>query len=435
MATPKFSPLPPLRSAQSTLHVNTDEARELVRQCLDRILGSPVFRNSRRYSSVLKFVVETTLDGAPEELKERTIGVAVFGRQADYDTTADHVVRSAVAEIRKRLAQYYQEEGGEDDVRIELLPGSYVPQFRLLNGRDPANIADPGPELAPPPPATALEEIALAPVTQPSRRLRWPRVNLKVAVIGCIAAIIVAVLATLMLMAWRHTHEPLVQFWQPLLGSQNPIVLCVGDLEGSRHSPAPEEPKPLLMKNFHSLYTQNVHLADAVTLARIAGFLDARGAQYRMISQSEATYTDLQSSPTVLIGLLNNDWTKRLVSKMRFTIDQSIAERVFIRDRNAPARNDWSYDSLTPYLELTRDYAIVLRTVDPKTDEMVVVVGGLSVFGTLAAAEFVTTAHGMSKLQAVAPSNWGRKNFELVLSTDVIRGKPGHASIVATYFW
>jgi len=45
--------------------------------------------------------------------------------------TSDHSVRSAAGEIRKRLAQYYLERGHEAEIRIDLLPGSYVPQFRF----------------------------------------------------------------------------------------------------------------------------------------------------------------------------------------------------------------------------------------------------------------------------------------------------------------
>jgi len=108
----------------------TPEEYEAVQAQLESILASSVFRNSKRYASVLKYIVERTIEGAGDQLKERTIGVEVFGRPADYDTASDHAVRSAASEIRKRLAQYYQSEAGSAELRIELQPGSYVPQFR-----------------------------------------------------------------------------------------------------------------------------------------------------------------------------------------------------------------------------------------------------------------------------------------------------------------
>src|ERR1700735_5242393 len=101
---------------------------ELLQQ-LDRIVCSRHFRNSKRYPSFLRFVVEQTLAGKTEELKERTLGVDVFARRSDYDTNADPIVRVTAGEIRKRIAQYYQESGHEHELRIDLPLGSYVPHF------------------------------------------------------------------------------------------------------------------------------------------------------------------------------------------------------------------------------------------------------------------------------------------------------------------
>jgi hypothetical protein len=73
--------------------------------------------------------------------------------------------------------------------------------------------------------------------------------------------------------------------------------------------------------------------------------------------------------------------------------------------------------------------------VDPKTEQMVVVAAGITVFGTSAAGDFLTNKNEIRKLAAIAPPDWEKKNIEIVLSTDVIRGKSGPASIVATQFW
>jgi hypothetical protein len=89
----------------------------------------------------------------------------------------------------------------------------------------------------------------------------------------------------------------------------------------------------------------------------------------------------------------------------------------------------------TPYLNIKKDFALVLRVSDPKTDQMTVTVAGISAFGTLAAGEFLTNPNEIRKIEAFAPKGWKKKNLELVLSVDIIRGKPGHADIVAAHFW
>src|ERR1700710_2858645 len=109
----------------------TEEDKEAVRLQLSRLLETSHFKNSRRYPALLRFIVEETLEGRGEFLKERLLGVQVFGRPSDYDTAADPVVRGTVAETRKRIAQYYYDEGHGHELRIELLPGRYEPEFRL----------------------------------------------------------------------------------------------------------------------------------------------------------------------------------------------------------------------------------------------------------------------------------------------------------------
>src|SRR5438477_9899955 len=101
-----------------------------IRNQLDRILAHPRFRNSKRYPALLRYVVETALEGRADSLKERTIGIEVFGREPDYDTNLDHTVRTSAGEVRKRLAQYYVESDRDQEIRIDLPAGSYVPQFR-----------------------------------------------------------------------------------------------------------------------------------------------------------------------------------------------------------------------------------------------------------------------------------------------------------------
>ena len=76
-----------------------------------------------------------------------------------------------------------------------------------------------------------------------------------------------------------------------------------------------------------------------------------------------------------------------------------------------------------------------MRVLDPKTEQMVVTAAGLSAFGTLAAGEFLTMPDEFRKIGSVAPKGWRQKNFKLVFSTEVIRGKSGHPNIIAAHFW
>src|SRR5271155_3326757 len=107
----------------------TNEERTAIQEQLERLLSNSHFNHSRRFPSFLRFVIDQTLLGQTDLLKERTLGIEIFGREADYDTASDPIVRVTATEIRKRIAQYYQEPGHEAELRVSLPSGSYVPQF------------------------------------------------------------------------------------------------------------------------------------------------------------------------------------------------------------------------------------------------------------------------------------------------------------------
>jgi len=100
-----------------------------VREQLGRILASPPFRNGPRLSRLLRFLVESSLDGRNDSLKEYVLGTEVFER-ASFDPRVDTVVRSTARHLRFKLDEYYKTEGQGDGLFIELPKGTYVPVFR-----------------------------------------------------------------------------------------------------------------------------------------------------------------------------------------------------------------------------------------------------------------------------------------------------------------
>ena len=108
---------------------STGFPREAIEACLDRIVGSRHFSRSLRLGQFLRFTVESLVEGRADELKERTIGIEVYGRPLDYDSRTDPIVRSEAHRLRARLDAYYAREGAADPVVIELPKGSYVPEL------------------------------------------------------------------------------------------------------------------------------------------------------------------------------------------------------------------------------------------------------------------------------------------------------------------
>jgi adenylate cyclase len=105
-----------------------------VRQQLASIVSSPVFISSTRLCRFLTHVVNRTVEGDADSLKEFSIAMEVFDRTSDYDPNIDAIVRVEARRLRAKLKAYYEQEPGRNDpVLIALRPGSYVPIFRLLD--------------------------------------------------------------------------------------------------------------------------------------------------------------------------------------------------------------------------------------------------------------------------------------------------------------
>jgi hypothetical protein len=404
--------------------------RAAIQAQLERILANPLFKNSKRYPNLLRYVVERTLDGHPGELKERNLGIEVFGREPDYDTNLDPVVRTTAAEIRKRLAQYYQEPNHDTEPRIDLPLGSYAARFQAAVGIPaPINSTD---LLAEPAPAPVAPPVLATP-----RRLRRA---VRIAVsLGTPTLVLLA--------AWFKPwtpHTALDRLWSPVVDSTSPVLLCVGQrpfagfsASEPQSSSAPAQyaatPQTTLFQLYY-LGSQNVAFPDVMTLGRLAGFLQAKGKAYHVRGESSTTFEDLRDGPVVLIGAFNNDWSMRLMGPRRFSFERD-RDTFWVKDVQNPSDKSHAVNYAMPYLRLTGDFALVSRVLDPVTERMVVLAGGLTGYGTMAAGEFLTNPAYMEAVAAGAPAKWARKNVEVMISTKVINGESGPPKVVIAHFW
>jgi hypothetical protein len=402
----------------------TPADRQAIRDQLERILANQNFQTSRRYSALLRYVVDHTLKGRADNLKERSIGIEVFGMPPDYDTNMDHRVRTVAGEVRKRLAQYYVEPGREGDIRIDLPLGSYVPLFRRpLAAEQTAG-------------ERALENEApiLAPITELQRPPEVSRIFGRRRIIIALACACLIVVVGLVWIRALPTASASDRFWAPVTSSPATVTMCLGT--GSNDEPTNPDiavPPPTLFE-FHMQY-EKVAFSDAVTLGRLTGFLKTKAKSFRILYAPQVTLADLRQGPSILIGAFDNDWTIRLAGPLRYTFQWDEAfSKSSIRDSKNPNRSDWKVDWRRPYRELTKDYAIVSRVLDPTTGEFLIVVAGLTKYGTLAAGEFLTNTN-MNELDKYAPRDWKPKNLQVVLSVKVVQGSSGPPSVEAVYFW
>jgi tetratricopeptide (TPR) repeat protein len=107
--------------------------RMLVREQLARMLESTPFVQSPRRQRFLEYVVHETLAGRGERLKGYSIALEVFGRPETFDPVADPIVRIEAGRLREKLRRYYDTDGWNDPVRIELPRGTYMPRIMFCD--------------------------------------------------------------------------------------------------------------------------------------------------------------------------------------------------------------------------------------------------------------------------------------------------------------
>jgi hypothetical protein len=422
-----------------------DISPQAVQDQLQRLLDSSLFTHSRRYPSFLSYVVDQSLKGRGSELKERTIGIEVFGRKPEYDLAADPVVRQTAGEVRKRLAQYYYEPEHREELRIELHLGSYNPDFKLApthGVQAPLSIikaAAPLPqEIAPPVAASIVEgepaegsEVtpSAAPVIGPERGAvgrflmrKW----LPLALVACVLLIATAVAFVF----YAHKDPPaLERLWQPVVKASAPVLISVGSW--AEQSSAPDA----VSIESHAKTSGPIALADTVAIAGLQQFLSQHATASTIQTAGQTSFSDLQHGPVILVSAFDNPWTMRLTDPLRFHFVQRTQTLLAIEDRKDPSRKDWQIDTAIPYSGLTRDFGLIARFHDPTTGQVVVVAAGIGENGTMAAGKVLTNEEFLQAAGRESGLDSGYRNMEAVVETQVIDGKSGPPQIVALTFW
>ncbi len=436
----------------------TDDEKDSIRQQMNRLLETKHFKNSRRYPALFRFMVEETLEGRGDYLKERLLGISVLGRPAGYDTAADPTVRVSVAEIRKRIAQYYHEEAHDGELRIDIQPGRYQAEFRF--GRE----AD-TPHRSAPTVSNTSSRSGL-PLDATPRREQVVRADSAAEVDGRVgrrvdgrlwnrrpAVLLLLLLACLCAAGqwrWRSTRASgTVDVWAPLLDANGPVVITIAGGPKSHDSTAmhalldqsneaanagttavvPLSPAPTFLN--HMVLDQNVVLADALAMGKVVDLLARDQRAYQIRLSGDTRLDDLRQGPGVLIGGLDNSWTLRAVAGLRYRFDADNNYQCWISDTKYPVNKAWLLDLKKPYQAVTEDYAIVARIHNEQTGQTQLVAAGLGMSGTVAASELLVDSQLGRQLRQRVGAGLRSRDFEAVIRTDVVNGIGGPPIILA----
>lgn len=409
---------------------------------LSKVLVSPWFRSSSRCSQLLRHVVELSLYGQEERLRERQIAVEIFHRKPTYDNNLDPVVRVAAGEVRKRLAQYYGTAENAGQIRIELPIGSYVPSFHFPVPAAPlAEVAQPAAE---PEEQSSLTQESIAGTSEahepgtPVGRRSW----------AWIALVAAAIFVACAWGVWRRpTPSPHITgfdaFWAPLLTAQSSPLISVGELHSRELTFVPDRQRSPNSEAFdvqvprdesQGIPVERIGYLQAV--AKIASVLGAKEKPFDFRDQSETTFADFAGRPTILLGAYENDWSMGLSQGRRFEFQADYARgRKWISDRLKPGQEIGSLPTSSPAPTSYDAYSIVMRDTGAVSRQSRILLAGVGDEGTVAAAEFASNPKYLDEFARHLPTGWAGKNIEILIRTRIVEGVLGIPTVVDYSIW
>lgn len=409
------------------------------------------FARAPKKTCFLEFVSEQTFMGNGDSLNEYLIGVEVYDRGSNFNAQEDPIVRVQAHEIRKLLKQYYEEEGKDSHIRIDMPAGHYVPSFSRSLADDASGEA-PAPE-APP------EHV------QPGVAWR-PRLHLAFTLALAAACVVLAILLAYSL---RRDHAPtsaqsapaaqpddLAWFWNPFLspGSDPVIVIPNHPLLRAAHdgdSPATlasghEIPKSSLPEFRDTIHyrelkrflfvpslTDFTSVGETLGVVRLCNMFSEAGEKCNVQQSRLVNFDEIKGENAILLGG-SQAWSGRVfLNTEGFHLQSGVILNRNPQPGEKPVYRP-EFDSVTN--QLTRDYALVLMLPNEKKENRVLLIYGIYTQGSQAAIEYLTNPEQMRELHkallAVAPDHKTVPHyFQALFETTVENSVPGTSTLVA----
>jgi hypothetical protein len=414
-----------------------------IRKQLAAILQSSAFRGSKRCHDFLVYAVDKTLSGDINSLKERTLAVEVFGRKTSATLGDDSIVRVGAREVRKRLAQYYVSDGVNDQVRIDLPLGSYVPTFHVSEGARQTAVEGETVIPSEPQPAEPLPALEAEPKHGTRRAASW----WLAFAIGAVAVVILTIAVRQRRSAALTDFDA---FWQPvfsqatpvLVGLAHPLVYHPSDrlakLDEERNGPQQTLQRPVNVpsdvraNDYVPVTDQYIGFGDGIAATQFALLLAQHGHAAKLRLASKVDFADMRDSPTILIGAFTNRWTTEINKDLRYRFERERG-RPWIVD--SVSGHKWLVAGKTDNGETKDDYILLCRLPHTQTGKMVLIGAGLTQYGTEEAGRILSDPDALTPILRRLPANWRDHNMQIVLYVRVVGDTPTSPDLVASYVW
>lgn len=406
------------------------ERAQFVEQ-VERVVSSHTLHGSDSLRKLLQYLSQQSLDHPGAPIKEHQIATEVFGRPSDFDPQLDSLVRVQAGRLRTKLAAYYESEGMEDQVLIDLPKGSYALSFQHRRK------------------GHKLHANGWTDVVAPDAWLIPRKVGILVLVLSILVVATFAVMATTLLVnqkspdslvtrAAQPANSALEIFWKPFIsGPDEPwAVFSNGSFVGRPetglryYDPHRDAGAPLW-----DHYTGVGEVLAVHSLDQVFGLLRRT---IRVKRGSLFELDDVKNNNLIFIGSPSENLTLMDIPGTK--------EFVFRRVATGPRKGDLAIVNVHPEAgeaetnvaspsnsPLTEDYAVVARLPGLTPSRSVLILAGTTTFGTQGAVEYACRQNSVEELLLrMSVSKTGDLNpFEALLRVKIARGVPVETELVA----
>ena len=401
-------------------------AKEEKLEQLERLLGSRILQGSESLRAFLRFVVTKAVDNQDASLKEYTIATEVFGRSNNYDSRSDSVVRVQAGRLRTKLQEYYATEGKHDRILIDLPKGHYAPTFSYIEGTNGSTASE---SLAP--------EIAAIPIKQPATKAKWAGVA--IAALALLAFALGALAFNYKSDASRlkdslasKTIQPAeVQAASPLWGdffhSPEPVLVAfsnalfrgtaetgmkilkpMGSAPTNVGSPAASQTSGVKEDSESVVTDHYTGIGEVLGVYSLGDLFYKASRSIRVKRSLMLTWDDLKTENIIILGSPAENFVLRDLPQQQDFVFQPLKDDkqnmslgivntkpktgeqpTYLAKQEGPSRS-----------QISEDYAVIslLRGLDER--HRLMILAGITTFGTQAAAEYVTKPEHIKDLIA-----------------------------------
>ncbi len=437
----------------------TEDDVDLIQQHVKEVIEGAAFRGSQRSGQFLKYIVDQAIAGHFEALKERIIGVELFGRDPAYDTGGDAIVRVTASDVRKRLLQHYGRYGATSEFRVSLPPGSYIPEITR----------DLIPDTAPAPVETTREAVEVEAQTTPPKLSASTSFSAELSdtpfwrgsrrwIVVCL----VLTIANLILSGffwYRFSYKPApsvsVLPWSVLFDSPHALQvitsdpdiaeiqgytgqsLTVSDYANHNYIPDPDKLTPEVKQLSQILLRGNkAALVDPPIAVSIAELAHSSAKKIEIHPARSVQLAGLQTDDNfVFLGSpRSNPWSTFFSDQLnfRFAYDKNSGQEI-IRNLHPAPNEQAQYIPTALGWATGQSYAIIAFVRNLDQNGQVLLLAGANAEGTEAAGKLVTDLPRLStalKNCGISPSGQ-QQHFEMLLQLNMMAGSPTNVKVEA----